>query len=263
VEGTTTIGGDKPPILLARKAADDLGAQVGDTITLRHPIRTEAGEFAIADTRLVVAAIHANPIRTFAFLDISDAAQFGLQGLANVVQAYPADDATRSDVQRAVFGLPGVASSQPVARIGEAIDEALDQFLSFLFVTAGAVLILALLIAFNATRITVEERRREHATMRAFGLPVRSVLAVVIKESAIVGIIATIIGLVGGVVFLQWMLTSLATTTLPDVGIDVYLSPTTILIAAFVGIASVAATPLLLVRRLQRMNLPGTLRVVE
>ena len=144
---------------------------------------------------------------------------------SNVVQAYPTDDATRSDVQRAVFGLPGVTSSQPVARISEAIDEALDQFLGFLFVTAGAVLVLALLIAFNATRITVEERRREHATMRAFGLPVRTVLGVVVKESVLVGIVATVIGLVGGVVFLQWMLTSLATTTLPDVGIDVYLSP--------------------------------------
>jgi putative ABC transport system permease protein len=89
------------------------------------------------------------------------------------------------------------------------------------------------------------------------------VLGVVIKESAVIGIIATVIGLVGGVAFLQWMLTSLATTTLPDVGIDVYLSPTTIVVAAAVGIASVAATPLFLVRRLRRMNLPGTLRVVE
>ena len=262
-EGAATTSGDEPGIVLARKAADDLGARVGDTVTLRHPIRTEAGGFSLTDTKLVVTGIHANPIRTFAFLDLADTAQFGLQGVVNIVQAYPADDSTGSNVQRAVFGLPGVTSSQPVARISEAIDEALDQFLSFLFVTAGAVLILALLIAFNATRITVEERRREHATMRAFGLPVRTVLGVVVKESVLVGIVATIIGLVGGVVFLQWMLNSLATTTLPDVGIDVYVSPTTILIAAIVGIASVAATPLFLVRRLRRMNLPGTLRVVE
>jgi putative ABC transport system permease protein len=89
------------------------------------------------------------------------------------------------------------------------------------------------------------------------------VLGIVIKESVIVGVIATIVGLIGGVVFLNWMLDSLATTTLPDVGIDVYLSPTTILIAAIVGIASVAVTPLLLARRLRRMNLPATLRVVE
>jgi putative ABC transport system permease protein len=262
-EAAATIEGDDTGLLLARKAADDLGAQVGDTVTLRHPIRTETGGFSIAETPLVVAGIHANPIRTFAFVDIDDAAQFGLAGLVNVVQAYPADDATRSDVQRAVFGLAGVTSSQPVARISDAVDEALDQFISFLFVTAGAVLVLALLIAFNSTRITVEERRREHATMRAFGLPVRTVLGVVVKESAIVGMMATVIGLVGGVVFLQWMLTSLTTTTVPDVGIDIYLSPTTILIAAIVGIASVAVTPIFLVRRLQRMNLPGTLRVVE
>jgi putative ABC transport system permease protein len=254
---------DNPGILLARKAADDLGVQVGDTVVLRHPIRTDAGGFSIAETTIDVDGIHANPIRTFAFMDIADAQEFGLQGQVNVVQAYPADDATRSDVQRAVFGLAGVTSSQPVARISEAIDEALDEFLSFLFVTAGAVLVLAILIAFNATRITVEERRREHATMRAFGLPTRTVLGIVIKESVIVGAIATIVGLVGGVVFLRWMLNSLATTTLPDVGIDVYLSPTTIIIAAIVGIASVAVTPLLLARRLRRMNLPGTLRVVE
>ncbi len=172
----------------------------------------------------------------------------------------PGTGSRRSDPAGRSLVPPGVTSSQPVARISEAIDEALDQFLGFLFVTAGAVLILALLIAFNATRITVEERRREHATMRVFGLPIRTVLGVVIKESVIVGIAATIIGLVGGVVFLQWMLNSLATTTLPDVGIDAYLSPTTILIAA---IASVAATPLFLVGRLRRMNLPATLRVVE
>ncbi len=262
-ERAETSGDERPDILLARKAADDLGVQVGDTVVLRHPVRTDAGGFSIAETPLEVGGIHANPIRTFAFLDIADAHEFGLAGLVNVVQAYPADDATRSDVQRAVFGLDGVTSSQPVARISEAIDEALDQFVSFLFVTAGAVLILALLIAFNATRITVEERRREHATMRAFGLPTRTVLSIVIKESVIVGAIATVVGLIGGLVFLRWMLDSLATTTLPDVGIDVYLSPTTILIAAIVGIASVAVTPLLLARRLRRMNLPGTLRVVE
>ncbi len=262
-EAAAPTGAGGPGILLARKAADDLGTQVGDVITLRHPIRTEAGGFSLVDSELVVSGIHANPIRSFAFLDIADAGQFGLQGVVNVVQAYPVDDATGSDLQRAVFGLPGVTSSQPVARISEAIDETIDQFLSFLFVVAGAVLVLALLIAFNATRITVEERRREHATMRAFGLPIRTVLGVVVKESVLVGIVATLIGLTGGVAFLQWMLNSLATTTLPDVGIDVYLSPTTILIAAIVGIASVAITPLLLVGRLRRMDLPGTLRVVE
>ena len=99
--------------------------------------------------------------------------------------------------------------------------------------------------------------------MRAFGLPVRAIVGVVVKESVLIGIIATAIGLLGGVICLQWRLSSRATTTLPDVGIDVYLSPTTILIAAFVGVASGAAPPRVLMRRLRRLGRPGTLRVVE
>lgn len=262
-EGSATTERSRAGILLARKAADDLAVDVGGTINLRHPIRTDVGGFAIAETELFVSGIHANPMRTFAFMDLDDASQFGLDGAVNVVQAYPTDDASRSDVQRAVFGLAGVTSSQPVARISEAIDEALDQFLSFLFVTATAVMILALLIAFNATRITVEERQREHATMRAFGLPVRAVIGVVVKESVIIGVVATGIGIGGGLIFLRWMLTSLARTTLPDVGIDAYVSPATIGLAAIVGIVAVAAAPLFLVRRLRHMNLPDTLRVME
>ncbi len=262
-EASITSDTSRAGILLAGKAADDLGVDVGGTITLRHPFRTDVGGFSLAETELVVSGIHANPIRTFAFMELDDATQFGLEGAVNVVQAYPTEDASRSEVQRAVFGLPGVTSSQPVARISEAIDEVLDRFLSFLFVTAAAVVTLALLIAFNATRITVEERQREHATMRAFGLPVRAVIGVVVKESVIIGIVATGIGIGGGFIFLRWMLASLASTTLPDVGIDAYISPTTIGIAAIVGIVAVAVAPLFLARRLQHMNLPDTLRVME
>ncbi|NNE72377.1 MAG: FtsX-like permease family protein [Acidimicrobiales bacterium] len=252
-----------PGVVVAQKAADDLGTAVGETVTLRHPIRTGPLSFALAESEFTVVGIHANPIRTFAFLDLGAADDFGLGGVVNLVQAYPSAEGSATDVQRAVFGLPGVASSQPVSRISEAIDKALDQFLSFFIVTALAVLTLAVLISFNATRITVEERQREHATMRAFGFPLRSVLGVVIKEGVVVGVVATVLGVAGGAFFLRWMLSSLATTTLPDVGIDLYLSPTTLAIAAAVGIAAVAIAPLFLIRRLRRMNLPDTLRVME
>ena len=43
-----------------------------------------------------------------------------------------------ADLQRAVFNLPGVTSSQPVARVSQAIDEALDVFTGFLYITALA-----------------------------------------------------------------------------------------------------------------------------
>ena len=124
-------------------------------------------------------------------------------------------------------------------------------------------LVLAILIAFNSSRITVEERRREHATMRAFGLPVRTVMGVVMKESVLVGVAATAIGLVAGTLILDWMLRTLTEQSLPDFGIGLYLAPTTLLLALGIGVLAVAIAPLFLVRRVRRMNLPDTLRVME
>ena len=250
-------------IIISQKAADDLGVAVGDPIRIRHPRRSADGTFELATSPVEVSGIHANPLRAFAYMPIDGAELFGLAGTANVLNVYPATGVTGAELQRAAFELPGVTSSQAVARISGGFDDALEQFFGILAIAAAAVLALALLIAFNANRITVDERRREHATMRAFGLPVRSVLAVVIKESVIIGLIATVIGLVAGLVVLDWMLQTLAETTLPDLGISSYLSPGTIVTAAAVGLVAVALAPLFLARRIQRMDIPDTLRVME
>ena len=250
-------------IVLAGKAADDLGVALGDTMTLQHPTRGDTGSFALVESEFTVTGIHANPLRTFAFLDVSQADRFGLRGAANLVHTTPAAGVDRDDLRRALFGLDGVTSSQAVAQIGDAFDSALDQFVGFLVITAAAVLALALLIAFNATRISVDERRREHATMRAFGMPVRSVMGIVVKEGVLVGVLSTLIGLGTGIVFLRVMLRSLATTTLPDLEIGAYIAPSTIIVAVVVGIVAVSAAPLLLTRRVSRMDISDTLRVME
>ena len=258
-DGTTVTEG----VLLARKAADDLGVGVGEAVLLRHPVRGPDGGFSFAESEFTVVGIHGNPIRNFVYADLDQTGRFGLAGLTNMVHSYPTQDAERGDLQYDIFELDGVTSSQAVARVSEVFDEALEQFVGFLVIAAVAVLILALLIAFNATRITVEERQREHATMRAYGLPVRSVMGVVIKESVLVGIGATFIGVAAGTVFLGWMLQSLAARTLPDLGIDLYLAPSTIAIALIVGVVAVSLAPLFLIRRLRKMSIPDTLRVME
>ncbi|WP_217913146.1 ABC transporter permease [Miltoncostaea marina] len=262
---TPTTGGAPlgDGVALARKAARDLGVGVGDLLVVRHPARRPDGTLGLVRAPVRVTAVHGNPLRGFAYMDLRAAARFGLAGVVNLVHAYPAPGATPAEVQRDVFALPGVASSQPVARVSGAFDDALDQFTGFLAITAAAVLALALLIALNASRITVEERRREHATMRAFGLPLRSVVGVVVAESLIVGAVATAIGIGAGRLVLGWMLRSLAGTSVPDVGVEATLAASTLGLAVAIGLAAVAAAPLLLVGRLRRMDIPSALRLVE
>jgi putative ABC transport system permease protein len=250
-------------IVLAHKAADDLGVRPGDSIRIRHPIRAGDG-LQLVESDVRVGALNDSPIRSFAYLDDDSAAElFGLAGLTNLMSVTPDGSATPNDLQRALFGRDGVASTMPVSRIGEAFDDALAQFTGFLLVVAVAVLVLALLIAFNAARIAVEERRRDHATMRAFGLPVRSILGIITKESIVVGALATLIGISIGTLMLDWMLGSLAARTLPDFGIARYIAPSTLAWAAGIGIVAVSIAPLFLARRIRNMDLPSTLRVME
>jgi putative ABC transport system permease protein len=258
-----TVSAHADGLILARKAADDLGVQPGDSVQIRHPVRSGAG-VSLVVSDVPVSALHDNSVRTFAYLDDDVAAElFGLAGATNLLSVTPAGSATPGDIQRALFGQDGVASTLPVARIGEAFDDALASFTGFLLVVAVAVLVLALLIAFNAARISVEERRRDHATMRAFGLPVRSILGIITKESVVVGVLATLVGVAVGTVMLGWMLDSLANRTLPDFGIERYVAPSTLAWAAGIGIVAVSVAPLLLVRRIRNMDLPSTLRVME
>ncbi|MCP4962684.1 MAG: FtsX-like permease family protein, partial [Actinomycetia bacterium] len=260
----TLLQGDgSDGLIVAEKAAEDLGIGVGDTVAVTHPTIDDSGQFGLDTSQLRVSGVHANPVRTFAYMDIGQASAFGMAGLTNLITVYPPEGLTWIDIQRDLFGSEGVSSVQGMARLGDSFDEYLEEFVSILLVAAGAVLVLALLISFNATRITVDERRREHATMRAFGLPVRSVLFGVVKESVLIGVLATLIGIAGGYAFLTWMVSTLMETTVPELSMQARLSVATLGWAALVGIAAMAIAPLFVIRRLHKMNIPDTLRVME
>lgn len=249
-------------LVLTAKAARDLGVEPGDTVVLRHPRLGLAG-IELVDTDMVVAAVHPAPIRSFAFLDQSFAAEFGLAGIANGLQVTPTAGTTRDELQRSIFDLAGIGSAQPVARVGEVFDSALDQFVGVLYIAEGAVLVLALLIAFNSTRISVDERRREHATMLAFGMRLRTLVGVVVGEAVVIGVLATLVGLAAGVSVQRWMLQTITRQTVPEFDLPVVLAPGSIAVAFAVGVASTALAPLFVIGRMRRMNLPDTLRVME
>ena len=118
-------------------------------------------------------------------------------------------------------------------------------------------------MGFNSASISFEERQREHATMFAYGVRVRKALRMAIVENLTIGIVATLIGFGGGLWMLWWVVNITAAETMPDIGLLVELSPATLVTVIVLGIAAVALAPLFTARRMRRMDLPGTLRVME
>jgi putative ABC transport system permease protein len=70
-------------------------------------------------------------------------------------------------------------------------------------------------------------------------------------------------GIAGGRLLLEWLTGELVPRTLPEIGIVTALSTRTIVEALLLGLVAVTVAPLLTARRLRRMDIPSTLRVVE
>lgn len=262
VEDGNIEDGDGAGLVISRKAADDLGVSVGDEVRLQHPVR-DGLDYALVETDVMVAGIHPNPFRFMAFIDEAHTDLFDLDGITNTIQAVPAAGVQAAEVQQELFDEPGVTSVQPARLQVETIRDRVQELLGIFGVVQIAVLVLALLIAFNSASINMDERRREHATMFAFGLPTRAVLAMSVAESVVIGVLGTLVGIVAGRILVGWLTRTLFAETLPDVGVVATIAPSTLVTALGLGVVAVAVAPLLTLRRLRHTDVPSTLRVVE
>jgi putative ABC transport system permease protein len=250
-------------ILIADSAAEDLGVRPGDRITLVHPERVSRDRFVTAETDVTVSGTHPDPFRFPAYMSASAARTFGLGGWINAVDLVPPAGVGEDAAKRALLSEPGVATIEPASALGNALEDGLDEFAAIIRVVVGIAVVLVLLIAFNSTAINSDERAREYATMFAYGLPVRTVIRMAVVESLIIGLLATAVGLALGALILSWVINVSLEEVLPELGVVSSLSLGTILLAVIAGAGAMALAPLLTIRRLLRMDVPSTLRVVE
>jgi putative ABC transport system permease protein len=254
--------GEGEGILLAPKAAADLHVAVGDTVALSHP-SLAAGQLQGARSKVRVMGLHASPVRAFAFMNRGQAQRLGLGGVANSVILVPRSAAGRQALERSLFGREGVASVRPVAAEAQSLRTTVDQFGSTIQIVEFITLGLALLVAFTSTSVSLDEGRREYATMFAFGFPPRSGLRVIMTESLALGVLGTAIGIALGLAVSSWIVHVLMAETFPDLGARSTLSTGSVATAVAVGIIAVTAAPLMAFRRVRAMDVPSTLRVME
>ncbi len=260
---TLTAGTARGGIVLAAKAAADLGVTVGDRITLTHPRVAASGGLETARSTMRVAGLHPNPMRMFAYLDSSSATVFGLDGVTNLLTVSPSAGTDLPALRHALLAVPQVAAAEAGRTTVEGMRSSLEEFLGILRVAAVVTLLLALLIAFNTASIGMDERSREHATMLAFGLPVRAVLGMTTLETLLLGVAGTVVGLVGGYGLLAWMTASTIPAVMPEIAVTATVAGPTVASALLLGVGTVAAAPLLTLRRLRRTDIPSALRLVE
>jgi putative ABC transport system permease protein len=253
----------EPGIIISEKAAEDLGVTAGDRVTLEHLQRTGPVAFQLAQTDVPVIGIHNNPFRALSYMDSAGITLTGLDNATNFLVALPAPGVDANEIKRALMAQPGVASVQAVLDFSKAFDDSMSIFVNVLRIVQGIVLFMAFLIAFNTTSINVDERVREISTMFAFGLPVRTVTRMQILENLVIGVLGTIVGVILGWYALNALLVARVEEQLADFKFVATISLETLGISLLLGVLVVALTPLLSIRRMLRLNIPDTLRVME
>jgi putative ABC transport system permease protein len=216
----------------------------------------------MAETRVRVAGLHGSPLRALAYMDVAAAAGLGLGGVVNGVTLVP-EPGRATSLERALFGQPGVASVRPASSDTEALRTTVSSFTEAIQIVGFITLALGVLVAFTTVSVSVDERRREYATMFAFGFPPRSGLRVTVVESLIIGLLGTATGIGLGLVAAAWIVGTLIADTFPDLGAEMALTGGSVLLALGVGLLAVTTAPLLTFRRMRSMDVPSTLRVVE
>jgi putative ABC transport system permease protein len=135
------------------------------------------------------------------------------------------------------------------------------QFLVLLVIVSAMVV----LGVANSINMSLHERQAEFGTVRAMGYKGGTVLRQILGESAVLGIVAALIGVAVGIL-LAWAISALGIDMPPPPGSEkaytaaIRLSGANIALAAVTGVAACVAGAILPARRLSRMPIVDALR---
>lgn len=134
-------------------------------------------------------------------------------------------------------------------------------FLSIVLTVFGVIaLFVGGFIIFNTFSITVAQRTREFGMLRTLGAHRRQVLGSVLLEAAVIGLVASASGVLGGIGFVEGIaaLFSLFDLSLPSSGL--VLSPSTVIVALVVGVGVTVVASLAPARRATKVTALEALR---
>jgi len=189
-------------LVLDKKTATDNGFSVGDH--LKVAVQQGNPEFTVVGIATfgkidnyggVAAALFDTPTAqslvgqpgTFDWINVAGAEGLSQTQLQSRVAAVlPPED-------QAITGAAFTKESQDTFR------QAIAVFNRFLTVFAGVALFVGAFIIYNTFSIIVAQRGRELALLRAVGASRRQVRTAVLAEAAIVGLVASVLGLLGGI----------------------------------------------------------------
>jgi len=253
-DGRAPSGSDE--LAIDKATADNEGFELGDSVAYL----TDVGRFEGS----ITATIGLGSGDSFGgaqvvALDLDTAlANFGADGKVDAIDIQLVDGADEAAVQRSI---ESILPPQTEVVTGEQVaQETSDEVNQFVDVFGTGLLIFAFITAFvsafiinNVFQITIGQRLRELALLRAVGASGRQVRRMISLEALGLGVLATLLGVFGGLLVARGLIAAFdaAGAGFPDT--QTVLQTRTIVVAAVVGIGITMASVILPSRKAARI----------
>jgi len=248
VEGSSPQGGDQ--VAIDKGSANKGHFALGDKIQIAGA--TGAREFTLSGIARFGDADSPGGA-TFSLVDLPTAQEFVAKpGFVDAVQVRGDGSVSDEELASRIESSLGKASETEVLTGAEItkenqsdIQKNLRFFTVFLNVVAFIALFVSCFVIYNVFSITVAQRKRENALMRAIGASRRQVAVSLLLESVVVGLVGSIIGLGLGMLLAMGLKAAFSALglDLPSNGLTVL--PRTIILTIVVGLLVTVLSALL------------------
>ena len=254
-------------VVIDRTSARDGGFAPGDSVRVVTP--SGSSRYTVAGVATYGSADDAGGAGVVAFTPATAASVLGEPGRVDSVRAVGAAGISQAELSARVrSALRGTADVQVIT--GQAAVEAARtesqqgmSFMStFLMVFAVVALVVGGFVIFNAFSITVAQRTKETAMLRAIGSSRRQVLRMIVAESVVLGVVASTVGAALGVVLAQGLAALFTSFGVELPGGATVVAPGSIAIAMTVGTVVTVLAAYVPARRASRVAPMAAMRDV-
>lgn len=242
-------------VLLTDKAAQLLGVEAGDTITLKDTDENE--------TNVKVTNVVENYVYHYIYMSKSMYENLYSKSFdSNVIltKDFNLDNETEDNFVKDLMNMPEVAS---VTRISTAMNmmndtmKSLNYVVVILIVSAG---LLAFVVLYNLSNVNISERIRELATIKVLGFYDKEVYLYITRETIILTAIGLVLGLVAGY-FLDFFI--LETCEINMLRFRKFVAPLSFVFAALITILFTIIVNIVTYFALKKVNMIESLKSVE
>lgn len=185
--------------LISVGAAEAMGIQVGDTISVR--------DADLQTLTLTISGIFDNHVQNY-FLVSPDTVQSQWGEPVGYQMAFvnaASDDGIHS-LSGKITGLDGVLNVTVNADQADLVDSMMDALIMVVVTVVACAGMLAVTVLYNLTNINITERIREIATIKVLGFNAKETASYVFKENILLSVMGAALGMLGGRLLLEFVM---------------------------------------------------------